>query len=221
MQVQNAYAQTSAKIFFEQILAHRALEAQARASANRGGAGEDAPGDTPKKAGSSSKGVAPPTPISSKLKIFLGASKKIVEGYDFQAVVEGIIKQIFKSNTPNGNLRAGYVAVLAYLLRDCVSGGTGAGEGETGLSNADFEWVVPQLLSILHAPEELQQSSYEDLALFRTRLSHLIRFSITANSSESVQKALASCLLHFVSNMANRSEGEIQLALTELAHVCT
>jgi hypothetical protein len=214
--VQDAFATTVARIFHEQILAYRAIQNLERAGKNRGGANED--GDAQATVAGKPNAKAQTRMERLGLSGMMGSAKKITEEYDFKSVIQGILRCIIKSQTSNGNLRAGYMASLAYLLRSCMRESDENGEA---LPPEDFEWLIPQLLGLVHNTEELGLGSYEEIAVFRMRLSYLFRFAMTANSTESGQKALASALLEFVKGTVDvsRSEAEVQIALTELAHI--
>ena len=208
--VQEAFASTVAKVFYEQILAYGASQAETRAGKNRGGANEDsAPGGG--KAGGAAAKAAPRRSILPSM--LSGTAKKIAEEYDLKSVVQGIMRTIVKSHTPSGNLRAGYIAVLGFLLRDCM-------QSEAGMSPEEQEWVVPQLFMLLHSSEALGLATYDELAFFRLRISHLFRFALILPSGESGLKSFAASVITFTTGtIESRSEAEIQVALTELAHI--
>ena len=208
--VQAAFAATVGKLYFEQIQAYSAMQTQTRTGKNRGGANEDGTADGTKPA-NATKG--PAAPRRSILPSMLGTAKKVQEDYDFKSVVQNIMRVIAKSQTPNGNLRAGYIAVLTYLLRDCM-------QNDDGLSPDDIEWLIPRILSLLHSVEEIGLVNYDDQTLFRLRLSQLIRFALIVPAGESGLKTIAGAVLTFTNGtVESRSEAEIQLALTELAHI--
>ena len=200
--VQSAYAETVAAIFTDQINSYMQSQEQAKVGIARGTAADT---DTSGKGTlNKSKSLGSSRLSITKLRDFSIQQKKVLETYEFKSVVGHLLKQVVKSA---GALRAGYIAALGYLVRDCIQ----------ALSDDEIEWLVLNIVGVFH-DSSVMALSYEDTAFLRARISHLLRAYILVNLSEPKLRVLSMILTKFVSSLDDntRVEAEVQIALNEL-----
>ena len=200
--VQSAFAETVAAIFTDQINSYVQSQEQAKVGIARGTTGDS---DTPGQATlNKSKSLGSSRLSITKLREFSIQQKKVLETYEFKSVVGHILKQVIKSV---GALRAGYIAALGYLVRDCIQ----------ALSDDEIEWLILNIIGVFHEPNIIALS-YEDSAFLRSRISYLIRSYILVNLIEPKLRVLSTILTKFVSSLDDntRVEAEVQIALNEL-----
>lgn len=204
---QDGFCRAVAAVFSEQIRAQLDSEEQLKIGLARGVSSPAEPIPKPKR-----KLISK---IASAMKSAI-EEKKTVEDYRFRSVVAHILKQVVKASTTN--VRAAHVAVLSYLVKDCVSLDQLDGQ-------VDVDWLVESMLGLLR-DSSFNAQSYEDQMFFRARLSHLVRTAVTSQLSEGRLTALATFLTQYVARMDIDSdtrsfEQELQFALGELSHMVT
>lgn len=198
--VQDVFANTFATIFYQQIRTHAEGLQQAKIGLARGETGE-----------AGKINISPKKTTISKLKELsasVTSTKRGVDEQDFRSIIQHFNKNIYKSN---GTLRAGYICSLSYLIKMCLQ----------SISHDELEWLVLNCIAMFKDPA-IVLLSYEDMAYFRARISHLLRTSILMNLNEIQQLKYATLLVQFVStDTENRNDSELQLALGELSHAVT
>jgi hypothetical protein len=202
--VQRAFASTVSTIYFELIKAHNDEQEQAKIGLARGGAAEDG---APKK---------PDTRTSitklkdiSLMKDIMVSSRKSPDGNDVRSVVRLLVRNLAR---PAVTARSGHVEVLLLLVKQLVP----------TLEKADFEWLVRCIIAVLRDPTVIQ-FGYEELVLFRSRLTYLFRTAITSLLPESHQIMFAGILIELIgqSSTDTKTEHELQLVLGEISHIVT
>jgi len=204
--VQEAYAQTLAVLYMEQIHAHTEEQEQAKIGLARGGSAPVS--ESPKGKASSRGSLSKLKDIALKDIMTTSTTKKTDEN-DYKTVVKSVLRTMAKSSAL---VRAGYVSVLRHLIQLLLP--------SLQLDKDTLSWMSTHVILVLR-DSTISTLPYEEIVNFRSRLAHLIRTSITCFLSEPNQITFASALTSFLTSTEARSEHELQLALGELGHVVT